>query len=247
MTGSRWTPDELEVLRSRYGRASTADIARALGRSVPSVHTAAVRYGLGKRRQPPPKALLELIAERHAEGWMDGEIMHAWNAANPRQSVERRTVGNYRRRLGLPGNAHNDRHRQQVARRLQSQLQRTGAVSLAELASRRFRLRVAAQGWPAGIRITPSELRVLEFMADGQPHTRREIAAELGHGNARHDLKTREPGQSLTASLVRKGLLRRTRGRIRKRRGKGRSEYEYYIPLQVLQRRREKNGRRFRR
>lgn len=48
----RFAPAEIRLLRTRYGKASPGDIARALGRSVEAVKSAARRLGLAAEPSP---------------------------------------------------------------------------------------------------------------------------------------------------------------------------------------------------
>lgn len=243
MNGRLWTGEEVAFLRAHYATQTGKWIGRRLGRSLSCVHQAARQRGLARKREPAPEALLSLIRDRHAAGWVDSEIMRAWNEANPERSVSRESVGNYRRALGLDSNKGNARYRQQVRERTAEQLRRAGVPRLVDLRVRANRREAIRSGWPH--HLTPNEVQVLNLLADGMPRTRREIALELGKDpDPRNAFKTKRTGKSVTASLRYDGLLRRSQRRVRKDGGKGHTAYEFWIPLQVLQERNRKMGRR---
>jgi hypothetical protein len=239
MSGRPWTEDELDYLRTHFGRNRCKRIGRQINRSAAAVALKANEIGLRLlpwRRGEPPADLIEFMRQQHAAGLLDTDIARAWNAAHPDRKIERRTLCYYRRKLGLPVNETARVERRRAGQRRQMQVLRID--SPVELC-RRFHRRAAVRaGWPPDT--TPLELRILAVMKDGQPRCRADIAELIGqsHRPQRWWFKCKVGAQSALANLVRKGLLKRTQARIQKRPGKGNTRYEYWMPLAVLRERR---------
>lgn len=231
-----WTDEERNLLRTHYGRRPTRWLAEQVGRSEQAVRIRAEVLGLAKRRVVPA-GLLDFIRARHAAGLLDTEICREWSALRPADRVCRKSITAYRKRLGLPH--HDDRlHavRQDCQRK---QLQTLRITSIAVLAQRRVRRPAIEAGLPTDLR--PLEVRVFEVLRRGGYWTRAEIAAEIGYvargrASQRSWFKVPYGSQSALANLVIRGLVRRTLGRTRKGGGKGRTAYEYWVPIDVLQR-----------
>jgi hypothetical protein len=187
-----------------------------------------------------PEDLQQFISDRHAQGLLDTEITEQWNAANPGRTIGRRNLCYVRRSLlGLPVNA----ERRQDVRRLaqRRQMEVLGVTRFADVAKRARRRAAMRAGWPVDLR--PAELRILAVMEDGEHRTRTEIAAAVGErGDARHWFKCKYGSQSALANLVSRGLLRRSRLRMRRVGGKGCSQHEYWMPLDVLASRKNRQG-----
>lgn len=235
MSGRKWTSEELELLRSEYKRRSCKSLGDQLGRSAAAVGQQAVLLGLHQPRLVPP-GLLEFIRDCHGRGMLDTEIHSAWLADHPDSTIDRKSICNYRHKLGLPVNA---ARRVEVRRQAyQTQLQVLGIAGLNVLAARRQRRPALEAGLPADLR--PLEVRIFVALRAGGYMTRQEIASAIGvkSDSQRTWFKCRYGSQSALDNLVRRGLVRRTSGRTRKLpdRGKGCTAYEYWVPMDVLQR-----------
>jgi len=107
---------------------------------------------------------------------------------------------------------------------------------ISEVWQRHLRRNATRLGWPANT--TPREVVILELMRDGRYRTRAEIAEAVGEKttNQRWWFKSRQLGGSALCSLIHRGLLRRSRGRTRRIAGKGKgySQFEYWMPMEVL-------------
>lgn len=231
MSGRPWSEADRQLVRAHYKQRSTARLAQQLGRSETAVRLQADALGLCKRRRIP-EGLLEFIRSRHAAGDLDTDIHAAWIELRPEAAVTRESVRNYRYRMGLPVNAERRLERRRAAHR--KQLQTLRIDSLRVLAQRRVR-RVASQaGLPLDFR--PLEVRTFLALRAGGYMTRQEIAHAIGvrSGQQRSWFKCRYGSQSALDNLVDRGLVRRSNARTRKLGGKGRSAYEYWVPLDVL-------------
>lgn len=232
----RWSEAELEVLRRGYGHVPTARLAEQLDRSEKAVGIAASVCGLTRRRIMP-EGLLEFIRARHAAGLLDTEIQAGWNAEHPDATVCRKTVAYHRRKMGLATNETRLAEKRRAGYR--RQLETLRITSLAVLAQRRQRRPAVEAGLPTDLR--PLEVRVFQVLRRGGYWTRAEIARECGYQRCdrtaqREWFKCKYGSQSALSNLVNRGLVRRTVGRTRRRGGKGNTAYEYWVPLDVLQR-----------
>lgn len=235
MSGRKWTAEELDLVRTWYKRRTTKWLAGQVGHSFDAVRQQAVLLGVHKPRVVPA-GLLEFIRDCHGRGMLDTEIHSAWLAAHPDSTIDRKSVCNYRHKLGLPVNA---ARRVEVRRQAyQTQLQVLGIAGLNVLAARRQRRPALEAGLPADLR--PLEVRIFVALRSGGYMTRQEIAAAIGVQSDRQRtwFKCRYGSQSALDNLVKRGLVRRTSGRTRKLpdRGKGCTAYEYWVPMDVLQR-----------
>jgi len=114
MSGRRWMDAEVAALRRLVPEIGYQGAALKLGRSLGSVYQKCHKLGIEcpclyhPTRRPPPK-LLRLIREKHAAGWSDPEIAEV-------AGFDRHVISTIRRRLRLPSNAYNARHRAKSAR-----------------------------------------------------------------------------------------------------------------------------------
>ena len=233
MSGRLWTDEELDLLRTHYKHRPNA-VAGSAGRTQRAGGPDQGRGpGAGQAANPAGGAA-GVIRARHQAGRLDSEIHAEWIAAHPEAQLCRKSVRNYRRKLGLPVNAE---RRLEVRRAAyQKQLAVLGIPSIQVFAVRRQR-RIAMQaGLPLDLR--PLRVRVFEVLRGGGYWTRQEIAAAIGARNdcQRTWFKCRYGSQSALANLVHRGLVSRTVGRTRKGGGKGQRAYKYWVPIDVLQR-----------
>lgn len=224
-----WTPDEDDVVRSRYGQEPVASLADSLGRTVKAVYQRAESLGLTRAYAGRLPGLEEFVAAKHAEGWSDAEVARE-------RGCERHTVGDARVRLGLPPNAGakgchwSDRQRERVRRRTAEQLEVAGLSSLGALRSAVWAGRVAAAGWPADL--PPRQAQILDMLHARGPMTRRELCDALGlpWRGTRKSLQNKK--NSHLAELIARGLVV-CLGKIERGKGKGCSTNRYALPLWV--------------
>ena len=91
---------------------------------------------LASRRKLAPlgKPFERYLRAQHKLGWSDSEIAAGWAEKYPGcEPVWRRTVGNYRRRLGLCDNALSEHRRDRVRQKTREQLAAAGLTSMAQL------------------------------------------------------------------------------------------------------------------
>ena len=81
--------------------------------------------------------------------------------------------------------------------------------------------------------LRPLELRIYQVLRTGGYWTRQEIARAIGvrHDRQRKWFGCRYGSRSALGNLVARGMVRRTVHRTRKMGGKGRSAYEYWVPI----------------
>lgn len=221
----RWTDEEDARLRRMHGCVLTAEIAQVLFRSMKSVYQRLALKGLARRRASFGAEFETFLKLKHAAGWSNAEIAHAW-------SCGRHAVGRHRCRLGLPTNALSAHRRQRVTTKTRAQVQRAGCKSLADIRAKVFRKRALAAGWPEDLR--PRAVQILNVLWERGPMTRRELAEAIGlpWRGARSSLKSNDSGGSHLAELQRRGLAVRL-GRIVRGRGRGNSVNMYSLPVGI--------------
>lgn len=99
-----------------------------------------------------------------------------------------------------------------------------GLAGFHVLAKRRQQRFAREAGLPLDLR--PLEVRVFQVLRQGEYLTRAEIAERLGHATSCQ--------RTALDNLVDRGLVRRSAKRTRKLGGKGRTAYEYWVPLEVF-------------
>lgn len=230
-----WTSEESAYLREHYRQQATARIGAHLQRTVRSVHLQARKLGLVRPYKPFGPEFTALLQRRHAEGWSDAEIAREYGC-------ERHTVGNHRRKLGLPANVWSDRQRERVRRKTAEQLAAAGVSSLAEVRCKAFRDYARTAGWPEDLR--PRAVQILQALWTHGPMTRRQIADAIGMPwkGSRKSLVSNDPEGSYLAHLQARGLVVRT-SRIVRGKGRGRSVHIYMLPLAVALKRGMSNGK----
>lgn len=224
-----WTNDDDLTLAdlSREGRP-VSFIAALLGRSLCSVYNRRDKLGLTSRRDR------DLFAERivrvrilRKRGLSDAEMaVHL--------GVNRRTVVDYRRFLGLPPVGRDARYRERVRKKTAEQLHKAGVSTLAELRSKRYAEVKRPLGWP--LHLSMRATQILELLYRNGPMTRRQLASMMGMRwmGSRRTFRARVPGGSYTAELVRAGLVCiLPRGRVVHGQGKGRSQHLYMVRMEV--------------
>lgn len=247
MKRHQWTDREDALIRRYYrpGRGRpTADsqhwtaavIGRVVGVSERAVYARAFSLGVATRQTLVMRdaELQALTRRRHGEGWLDGEIAAEWTEQHPDRPVDRRTVCDVRRALGLPTNRDNDRHRQQVRERTVLQLRAAGAGSLAELRARAYSKFAVDRGWPEYLRVR--HVQILELLYETGPQTREQISLAIGYRmerGQRYWLSSKYGHGSYLCDLLAIGMVQRSRGREAKRKGHGRSVYRYFVPVTV--------------
>jgi hypothetical protein len=241
MSGREWTQEDVDLLRANYKHGAAERLSGRMGRSAQAIRQKARGLGLmiqSHRRGEYPPDLVAFIRERHAAGKLDCEIAAEWNRSRRGIHVERRKVGYLRTRvLGLPLHAERILERKRDGYR--TQLQTLSAGSLTDITRRARQRRSMESGWPISLGLRPLEVQILDVLGDGALHTRLEIAETLGTAHRpRHEYfcaKYAEAGGGCVLNhLVRRGLVRRSRGRSRRRAGKGRSQFEYWLPIETL-------------
>lgn len=230
-----WTKQEVALLRSQYGRTPAAQIARRLGRPTHQVYGAAERYGCQQ-----PKAMYSIpvlksyIVQKHAEQWSDAEIAAGWKACgNP--AMDRRTLREWRVKLGLPSNAKTERLRKRVAENTRRQLAAAGVASLADLRSKAYQDFAVSRGWPEWLR--PRHVQILDVLYEHGPQTRLQLATAIGWRVERGQraLFSSVYGRgSYLADLLAAGLIGRSAGREVRGPTKGTSVHRYFVLPQIV-------------
>jgi len=146
--------------------------------------------------------------------------------------VERHTVGNWRKRLGLPANTLSVHRRELIREKSAEQLRAAGLTTLAELRAPTFRQRALASGGPADLR--PRAVQMLNALWDRGPMTRRELADVLGMPwkGSRKSLVSNDPEGSYLAHLTRRGLVVNL-GRVVRGTGSGHSACLYALAFDI--------------
>jgi hypothetical protein len=225
MARQPFTADQVAYVRKHYGRLTTPQIAQRLGRSRSAVYQLAGRLGLTQKRPRPGAAFDRTLVKLHAKGLTDTAI-----AAE--LGCERHTVGDHRRKLGLPANTHSAWSRRRVAARTREQLRAAGLPTLAAVRAKAFRDRASAAGWPEDLR--PRAVQILNALWDRGPMTRRELAEAIGMPwkGSRKSLVSNDPEGNYLAHLIKRGLVINL-GRLRKASGRGHSTCVYSLPLWI--------------
>lgn len=210
-------------MASHYKRAETKTLAAILKRSKSAIWGRSQRVGVAGRRSPD---FAEEIKRKHAIGWTDARIAEAIGR-------ERHEVSRTRRKLGLPDNhQRSEWSLNQIRRRTNQQLKKAGVNSLAELKSKVFHDRAREAGWPDNLGFR--EVQILNLLWEKGPQSRRQICEGIGANwiGSRMSMKSRTPGGSYLATLIRLGLVVRIRKGFRiLGQGKGRTCDLYSLPL----------------
>lgn len=246
MNGRPWTRTEHVIVRALElaGYTPAAMLAHLPGRSLSAVYQVRVDLGLARHAKTLLGGLNDLIRERHAQQWCDGEIAADWNGRQiaAAAKIDRSCVSARRRKLGLPNNRFAQRAREQVAVRTRRQLAAAGLPSLNALQKRAVRDRIKAMGWPEDL--SEREAQVLTYIWEHGPMTKREICAGIGmkvHAQSRKMLKSNGPGGNYLADLMRRGLLIRL-GRVAKTGpGKGQCVQIYSLAFTIERRKVQSN------
>lgn len=237
MSGRRWTDSEDAIVRAEYHQVPAAQIAAELGRTMRQVYARAGVLGLSV---PQPLItrhvrLREWVAFFSRRGWLDSEIANAWTEGNARNPIDRRSVCEVRRSLGLPSNANNERHRQQVRERTQQQLAAAGVESLAEVRAAAYRQFAIDRGWPDYLR--PRHVQILDVLYERGPQTRLAIATAIGwrvDRGQRRLLSCCYGRGSYLADLMAAGLVVQSKYREVRGSGKGQSVHRYFIAAGIV-------------
>jgi hypothetical protein len=242
VSGTPWTPEQTAVLIEHYGKRTCDWIARRIGRGGRSVYLKAAAMGIA-RKYGQPEDRIAFVRQQHAAGLLDSEICRAWNQQHPDRETNRRTINYIRMRLlKLPVNE--SRRLEKRREGYRSQMAKLGIAKLPDIQARIRKREALRAGFPADLR--PLEVRIASLMADGQYRTRQEIAAGTGvkSDKQRKWFSCRYGSQSALDNLVDRGLLKRTTGRIRRlpNGGNGRTCFEYWMPLDVLRKHRQRRG-----
>ncbi len=233
MNGRLYTPDEREFILANRGKIPTTEIAEQLGRPVHSVYQWLNRNGLAGTQRPrgERERIDQRIRELHSQGWLDSEIADDITAGIAQ--VDRRTVCDFRRAMGLSSNKGSQRHRAQVAAKTREQLERKGLNSLAEERVSAFRKFAIDEGWPEDLR--PRAVQILNALYDFGPQTRRQLAERIGMPwkGSRKSLVSNDPEGSYLAHLMKRGLVVALK-RVVTSRGRGKSVNLYAIAAGVV-------------
>ena len=236
-----WTPAECDLLRAEYGQVPAAELAQRLDRPVQQVYQAADRLGLTQGK-PQYVGLDAFIRRYHAQGWSDAEITRAWCERPGSESINRRSLGDRRQKLGLSHNAYSQHRRLKVAARTREQLDRKGLASLAMERVEAYKRFARQHGWPDDLR--PRAVQILDLLYEQGPQTRYQIARAIGMPwkGSRKSLVSNDPEGSYLAHLMKRGLVVRL-GRDRpapdgakSSRGnrQGKNVFRYMIPAHVV-------------
>jgi predicted transcriptional regulator len=233
MGGRAWSEEDIATVRALHGKRTLKQIAEMLGRTWRGVANVAYELGIIKQYGAPDD-VLEFIRAQHAAGKLDAEIEREWNAQHPDRPVKRRNVTNWRRNLGLPINREALLRCKRAA--YERQMRVLGISSFNVLAARRQRRVAIKAGLPLDLR--PLEVRIFQVLLRGGYWTRQELAEAIGsyRKKQRSWFKCRYGSKSALDNLVDRGLVKRTEHRTRKMGGKGRTAYEYWVPLDVMRR-----------
>lgn len=227
MNGKAWSPEAIAYLSESYGVIPTRTIMAKLDRTRTSVHQKALVLGLADTRNTITAETLGRIRDLNLRGFTDPEIA-------VEIAADRHTVSRHRRELGLPGRRFDSRYRSKVAAKTREQLAAVGLGSLAEVRAEVFRRRVAAMGWPEGLKVREAE--ILDALCERGPMTRREIVEAIGMPwrGSRRSLKCKGGRGSYLANLIAYGLVV-TFGRPIRGSGSGYSR-TLYSPALTLER-----------
>jgi hypothetical protein len=230
MFGRTWTESEIEVLRRDYPTSTAIELARRLGRTIPSVRGAIGKLGLERcHKAVIDEAFLARLRELNAAGWTDIDIAAELDA-------ERHTVSDHRKRLGLPCHMYGEIVRTRVKARTKAQCDAAGVSSLGEYRALMFRVRAVKAGWPPDVRWRA--VQILELLETRGPQTREQIAEAIGlpWRGSRKSLLSNDKEGSYLAHLIQRGLVI-SLGRIVSRPGIGKSVKLYALALGAERRR----------
>lgn len=204
-----YTQEQRDALIANYGKMLAKDLAKMIGRSVSSVHNTALRYGLTEKRDHDLiESRAQKVAELNAQGWSDQEVADAIG-------ISRRSIRNYRDKLGLEPNGRNERYRKRVSENTRRQLEKAGVSSLAGLKSLEVKKYVRSLGWPDTLSL--GSAFILELLYTRGPMTRRQLSEATGFrwkGTRKSLCNNRVPGGSYLAELQRAGLVVRLKNAI---------------------------------
>lgn len=229
----RWSPEEIEFLKSRLNTKSLRSVAAQMDRTWHSVRNKASELGFRPCIQRLKSHHLDEIRRLHSQGMCDTEIAEALG-------FDRSTIGYRRRKMGLESNANSDYTVGRICRGVQRQCERLGISSPGALRSLSWAKRAREHGWPAAINgrcITRRQIDILDALYDYGPHTKIQLAKRLGmkiHDQPTRTLSSRGCGRSYLRELVEAGLVINL-GRVVKSEvpGVGRSRSLYAIALSV--------------
>lgn len=238
MTRRFWTNDEDAYLRETYGRVPVARIAFRRNRTVKAIYQRAVTLGLIQPRRylGRDRHLLAFVRARHVDGWLDPEIAKEWTRQHPDRPLQRRSVVDLRKQLGLGSNRDGERYRDQVRQRTRQQLAAAGLSSVAELRSEAYRRFVRERGWPDYLR--PRHAQLLDALYDRGPQTRAQLVAAMGlkDRGQRHWLSCKYGRGSYIADLMAAGFVVRSAYREVRGASKGKSVHRYVIAPGIVRR-----------
>lgn len=224
----KWDPldDDLLVALTRDGEPALV-CAQVFACPMSTIYRQRKRLGLCQPHRGRLPGLQEFVQEKHPLGWSDAEIAAEWGC-------ERHTIGDIRKRLGLPSNAFSEHFRRRVAAKTAQQCRAAGVPSLGALRVKVFRDRARRAGWPEDLR--PRAVQILNALWDHGPMTRPELAAVIGMPwkGSRKSLVSNDPEGSYLAHLAKRGLVQvLKRGRKVTGKGRGASLDVYTLPFTV--------------
>lgn len=146
-------------------------------------------------RMESSKRTAARIEELNRQGWSDREIAK-------RLSCSANRVRTWRIKLGLPSNAHNERHSGKAWASRSKQLKKDGASNLSEFIQLSRRVRAAALGWPTDL--GPREVKILELLDTAGPKSKNEILNAMG---LKHLRSGGNRSRSYLRSLIQAGLV----------------------------------------
>jgi CheY-like chemotaxis protein len=175
-SGRSWTPEEIEIVRTRYVIDGAAALAkRLLGDDSPIerylIYRLAERLGISTPTRHPPE-VLERVRTLHAQGMTDGQIAKEMNDYFPGRS-DRERVTAIRHRLGLPAIVLSREQRQVIGRKGREKQLAAGF----EPRARRYQEFAARYNLP--IETPPRAVEILLSLISG-PKTRPQIEEATG-------------------------------------------------------------------
>lgn len=228
-----WTARQIAILKEHNGKLPIDDLCRQLKRTRSSVYGMREKLGLTTPTIDFGDKFIAFLKVKHALGWSDTEIAAGYSKRfTKRRPIDRHSVSERRRKLGLCDNSLSQHRRQKVAAKTAEQLRQAGLPSIGYLRVEAFKKRARDAGWPEDIR--PRAVQILNALWDHGPMTRIELAAVIGMPwkGSRRSLHSNDPEGSYLAHLMKRGLVI-TLGRIVRGKGRGHSTQIYSLPLWI--------------
>jgi hypothetical protein len=153
-------------------RVPTARLAKSLNRSITSICRAADRLGLQTKHPHLMNrpGFVDRVRQLHSQGWSDAEIA-------VELEVERHSIGDLRKKLGLLSNRFSEHLRDRVRKNTAEQLRKAGLPSIGHLRVEAFKKYARDNGWPEDLK--PRQVQILNLLWVNGPMTKRELAEAM--------------------------------------------------------------------